>query len=291
MNKHVIALIALALATGAATTVSAQDIYGTPPDGSAQPDDTPFTDGEAVSVDNLAYSQRGIVLPSGTLRADASFSVMRPPNDMGTASPTGTFLSLGAAYGVMDNLEVGVSGYRQGSLSTGVTTGALPFQLTKDFNLAEIAPYARYRFFQSDGLQVAGELTTFLPTGSDSNFGVMFGAPVRLMLAQMIAIDTGVFMQTTFADSTINDLVVPLSLVVNVMPELFLLARTQFIYSDFDTTVVSADLGGGYTIEGADGEPMLDLMATFGFPTLLRDSDASTDIWQANVTAAFRLGI
>jgi len=288
MNKHVIALIALALATGGATIASAQDIYDTGPDNSAQPDDTPFAPGEPVSVDNLAYSQRGITLPSGTLRADATFGLMRI--SAGTVSATATFLSLGAAYGVMDNLEVGVSGYRQGSFSTGVGTGALPFQLTDEFNFGLVTPYARYRFFQSEGLQVAGELTTILPTASGSDFGVMFGAPVRLMLAQMIAVDTGVFMRATFGDSTISDLVVPLSLVVNVMPELFLLARTQFIYADFDTTIVSADLGGGYTIEGADGEPMLDLMATFGFPTLLVDGDSFTNLWQANVTAAFRLG-
>jgi hypothetical protein len=139
-------------------------------------------------------------------------------------------------------------------------------------------------------MQLAAELTLVLPTASGSDFGLMFGVPFRLMLAQMIAIDTGVFFQTTFADSTINNLVIPLGFVVNVMPALFLLARAQFAYSDFDILVIGADFGGGYTIEGSDGQPMVDLMATFGFPALLVDGDSFTDLWQVNLGASFRLG-
>jgi len=303
MNKNVIALLALTLAAAASHRASAQD-YGTqqppPPDSSGE-DASPFgtTDDAPVlaPADRLEYSLRGITLPSGTLRADATFTLARISDFLLLdVTKTGTFLSFGAAFGVMDNLEVGVSGYRQGALSTGVNpessgaSGAIPFQLTDDFGFGLVTPYARYRILHDQMLQLAAELALVLPTASGSDFGLMFGAPFRLMLAQMIAIDTGLFFQTTFADKTINNLVVPLGFIVNIMPALFLLARMTFTYYDFDTTQLGFDFGGGYTIEGDGEEPMVDIMATFGFPAFVSDGETFTNLWQLNLGASFRLG-
>jgi len=35
---------------------------------------------------------------------------------------------------------------------------------------------------------------------------------------------------------------------------------------------------------------MLDIMATFGFPYFLTNGQTVTELWQVNLTAAFRLG-
>jgi len=303
MTKYAWALLALGLATGVATAASAQDTFGTTSDdtfgttsdgsGTAQPQaaQTGFVEESqlvvAESTDSVAISQRGITLPGGTVRGDATFGLSHI-SISGFGSDTATFFSLGAAFGIMDNLEAGISGYRQGSMSTGVGTGALPFQLTKDFNFGLVTPYARYRLLHDQMLQLAAELTLVLPTASGSDFGIMLGVPFRLMLAQMFAIDTGVYFTSTFADSTINSLTIPLGFIVNVMPALFLLARMNFTYSDFDARILGLDFGGGYTIE-SNGRPMLDIMATFGFPGLLVNGNTFTELWQLNVTAAFRL--
>jgi len=309
MNKLFVALLALALVT-AASTASAQDFDG----GVAQPDqrgdssdqaagdhdgDTeadleanPF--GQRLAAEGpedageLVYSQRGITLPAGTLRADATLGVGRTANVITGAFETSTFLSLGAAF--TDNLEIGVSRYRQGAMSDGARLGLLPFQLTKDFNFGVVTPYARFRFLHDERLQLAAELTLILPTATGSDFGVMFGVPFRLMLARMVAIDTGLFFRAIFANKTNSDLVLPVGVIVNVLPQLFLLARLNFTYTDFKDRVLGAELGAGGTIEGDDG-PMLDILATFGFPSLLVNGHGFSDPWQVNVTVAYRLGL
>jgi len=308
MNKHWIALLALGLMMTASRALAQDDDGWTagPESSDLQVATEPVTDPnedvvvdsygttvpeETTGQDEVAYSQRGITLPAGTLRADATFSLLHFSIDtgFGTVSDTATFLSLGAAYGIMDNLEVGVSGYRQGAWSTGAGTGLLPFQLTKDFNFGWITPYARYRGLHSEMLQTAGELTVLLPTAKNSDFGLMVGGTFRLMLAQMIGLDTGLYSEVTFASSIVTDLIVPVGVIVNVTPALFLLARMNFIYVDFEDRVLSLDFGAGYTMEGADG-PMLDIMATFGFPYFLTNGQTVTELWQVNLTAAFRLG-
>ena len=319
MNKHLTALTALALVM-AASTASAQDADG----GVAQPDDSttpaatetapaaaadtvsepevnPFgarlSDDDTPAHDEVAYSQRGITLPSGTLRADATLGVGRTFNPVTSAFDTATFLSLGAAFGVTDDLELGISRYRQGAMSNsdGASrnlggSGLLPFQLTKDFNLGVVTPYARFRVLHDETLQLAAELTLILPTATGSDFGAMFGVPFRLMLARRLAVDTGLFFRAIFANKTITDLVLPVGATVNLTPALFLIARLIFTYADFKEKLLALDFGGGYTVEGDDG-PMLDLLVTFGFPRMLVDGHGASDPWQLNVTAAFRFGL
>jgi len=305
MNKHWIALLALGLMMTASRALAQDDDGWTaePESSDLQVATEPVTDPnedvvvdsygttvpeETTGQDEVAYSQRGITLPAGTLRADATFSLLHL--SIGTVSDTATFLSLGAAYGIMDNLEVGVSGYRQGAWSTGAGTGLLPFQLTKDFNLGVVTPYARFRVLHDETLQLAAELTLILPTATGSDFGAMFGVPFRLMLARRLAVDTGLFFRAIFANKTITDLVLPVGATVNLTPALFLIARLIFTYADFKEKLLALDFGGGYTIEGDDG-PMLDLLVTFGFPRMLVDGHGASDPWQLNVTAAFRFGL
>lgn len=285
MNKYLTALLALGLVM-ITSTASAQE-------------------GHFPRWDEVAYGQRGITLPAGVLRLDATLglaqvSIDRPPSPI--VHSAASYLSFGAAIGVMENLELGVSGYRQGAMSTGVETGALPFQLTKHFNFGFVTPYGRFRIVHNPVFQLAAEASMILPTASNKDvpnrhhFGLMFGLPARLMLGHMAAIDAGLFFRTTFADPTTTDLIVPAGVVINVVPQFFLLGRTRFTYVDFNDRTLGLEFGGGFTLPSR-GEPMLDLIATFGFPQLLTRGHghgdiwhSSTDIWQLNFTAALRLG-
>lgn len=307
MKQHTLGVMVLAMALAIGNSAAAQDGYGTTTENGGG-DANPFGSGDTTGqgdangqgdealvapggADQVAYSQRALTLPQNTLRADVGFGALHF-SFMGTSN-TSTFLSLSAGFGVMENLEAGISGVRQGpnaASSTSAAIGLLPFQLTEDFNFGLITPYARYRLLADEMLQLAAELTIILPTAKNSDFGVLFGVPFRLMLMQMLAIDTGLFFQATFADSTITDLVIPLNVVVNVMPALFLMAGIQYSFSDFDINVMALNFGAGYTVE-SDGQPMLDIMAQFGFPLFLYDGNSSTDLWQLQLVASYRLGL
>lgn len=304
----VFAALALVMAASTASAQAVEEGRAQPDDSSGsaasagvqEPDASPFgtrlSHEDSPPRDELAYGQRSITLPSGSLRADVTLGIGRTSNPVTMAFETATFLSLGAAFGVTDDLELGISRYRQGALSNSdgasrglERSGLLPFQLTKDFNFGVVTPYARFRVVHDETLQLAAELSLILPTATGSDFGAMFGVPIRVTLARWLAVDTGPFIRAIFANKTNSDLVLPVGGVVNLTSALFLLARLTFTYADFKHAVLAADFGGGYTIEGDHG-PMLDLMATFGFPRMLVDGDGAADPWQLNVTAAFRLG-
>jgi len=287
MIKHLHGHLALMIVLGAGRIALAQPSEG---DTAVLPDETAVLEIEP-GVDDVPFSRRGITLPARVLRADATLSLVRLPGFMGSGSSTDTYLALGAAFGLMEDLEVGVSGYRQGSsATTGPASGLLPFQMTQAFKFGLVTPYARYRLLHSDVLQLAAELTVVLPTASGSDLGVMFGAPLRFTLAQRLAIDTGLFFRAVFADSAITDLVLPVGLVVNVTPTLFLLARMAYTFLDFEVHQLGVALGAGYTVE-ADGAPLFDVLALFGFPSLYSDGNTVTNVWEVNLALAFRLGL
>lgn len=213
--------------------------------------------------------QRPMTLPAGALRVDAYFAI----EHYGYAGEDDQFLfDAGAAFGVLDELEVGAH--------------VLPLQFAPDFEFRNIVLWGLYGLIAGD-FALGVELELALPGQQDDlRFGLAFGAPMIIRVAQMLRIDTGLFLglavgesydETTFMEesevvvglfrfresplATRNHVGIPIILDVNVVPQIFLGVSTGVWIGDLgdaaDQLYIPLGFHGGYTF-AASGEPVGD---------------------------------
>lgn len=229
----------LTLASGAA----AQEVPA-PPDGTA----TGYP---------LSNAQRPLTLPAGLLHIDAGlgFSKICPGfGGTGRCARTLVAMSVGASYGITDDLEIGAL--------------VLPLLFSPDFDYGDPSLYAQYRFVTGDVEVGVRADITFPVLG---RFLAEVGVPVWFKLSPTVALRTGGFL--TFADvgEAGVGLSLPFAAVFNATESLWLGVDTgmSFLFNSGgpgDTFVMPLTLQVGYAIPGGSGAPLLDVVGSFGFP-------------------------
>lgn len=202
------------------------------------------------------YAQRPLTLPTGHVRVD-----LGPPDfgymDHGllnnrrglnilvpSRGDASVGLGLGAAVGVMENLEVG--------------TLLLPFALSPDFDFGDIELYGRYEFLQGR-YELAAQLTVNIPTDTDFGFGI--GVPALFEIGDSIRVDTGAELEVVFYDDTQVNLDIPAAFSVEVADIAFVGVRTGLFVRDFDDIDINLGAQAGVTLL-----KMVDLTASFNWP-------------------------
>jgi hypothetical protein len=234
----------------------------------------------------VTYAQRPLVLNEGLLRIDvgpADFALLEYNRGLSFTKQDGiddTFVNLGigAAYGVMQNLEVGAV--------------VLPLAISPDFTFGDISAYGRYRLMEGD-TEIGLQADVWIPT--DTDFAIGAGVPVMFHLSPTARLDTGARVKFTFADpDMVVGLNIPLALNFNITDTIFLGARTGFEWQSFDVSESMAiPLGAQAGFNVMEGK--LDLLAWFRLPTFLApNAPAGADTvqagtWQLGVGANFFL--
>ncbi len=306
-----LALLLLALAAPASAQDVPDDLGGA--DASADvADDAELPAGEPRMPQRLAT--RPITQPRNTLRLSLFMA--------GWGADTGGFaedfvvsLQLGGAYGITDDLEIGVGTESMGIAAVGagafarsgwrpVGEGLLSFLiLDDDLDFGDIPLYGRYRFFQNDLVEIGGELGLLIPTYSD--FAVRFGVPVRLHFGELFAVDTGLYASMTFGPDPSNGdpdddfwgaLFLPLRAVVSPTDWLGLALVTGMHTGPFDGEFFAIPLGFEATASFPMGtESLLDLVAGFEWPALIRPATngdvAQPSTWTLSAGARFYLAV
>ena len=258
-------------------------------------------------------ARRPITQPHDTLRVSLFAS------GAGVDTPFGEdfvlAFQLGGAYGVTDDLEVGVGAESAGiaALSAGpgarsawrpTGEGLLSFLvLDEGLDFGDIPVYARYRFFRNRLVEIGGEAGVLVPTFSD--FAIRLGVPVRLHLGDVFALDTGLYTSMTFGDDPARGgdddfwgaLFVPLRAVVSPADWFGFALTTGLHAGPFDGEFFAIPLGVELTASFVMGnESLLDFVAGFEWPALLRPTTDDADVvevgtWVLSAGARFYFAV
>jgi hypothetical protein len=210
------------------------------------------------------YVYRPLVLPEGVLRIDAGprrpysgqvwetgqlqFHINREFQDF-------AYLVPGAAYGIMDRLEVGA---------------VWPLMISPDLDLLDLSLYGKYELSLGK-VDVAGYGEVRIPIEGD--FEVGLGVPVYIHLSDTLRLDTGGFMRLVFGDDVAVVLTAPLALAVQATRDVFLGPELAIEIYDFDEVNVPLGIFGGYTIRDG-GRTLGDLIGRFAIVDIENGFDA-----------------
>jgi hypothetical protein len=190
------------------------------------------------------YISRPLVLPKGVLRIDGG---PRRPYADGQVMPAGqlqvlvnkgedrALLSPGAGYGVIDNLELGA---------------VWPLLLSPDLDLLDLTAYGRYQL-QRGTVEVAAYGELRIPV--QNKLEIAGGVPVYLHLAPNLRLETGGFLRIVFGDDTNFIVDAPLSVPIQVSPQVFVGPEIAIQIVDFDTVAVPLGVIAGYTLGSGIG--------------------------------------
>jgi len=228
----------------------------------------------------VPHARRPITLTSSTIEMDASVSLIQPPAievmpGMFVEPDAATVVSVGLAYGILDDLEIGAV--------------LLPLQLSPNVDYLDPRAHLRLRVLRGV-LELGAEAVAIIPAFTD-DFAITLGVPIRLHLGQSLRIDSGAYFPLVFSDPLVKSIVVPVDVSLNIGPNFFLGARTAFDLPDFDPDYLRLPFGAylGYTFAGNRG-PVMDLSVHFDWTHLLTPgaNDAfNPDIYQASLIARF----
>ncbi len=232
------------------------------------------------------YTARPLTLNRFQLRGDAVLTLFRipepafPPDDN-----ISSVFALGAAFGITDDFEIGLSGERLGSPRSfplawpdrGVGEGLIALHFSPDFDFGDIPLYARFRFLD-EWVQIAAEVGVLIPANTDAQ--IRFGVPVRLGFADAFAIDTGIAFGLVFADSPSDPgddffatMDVPIRILVSPIEALTLGLYTALRFVEFDKDFFAIPLGLEGIVSMELGSLLFDFFAGFEWPTFLLPSD------------------
>lgn len=242
-----------------------------------------------VSDYPVRYANRPLTLDPMMVAVDVGFRVLHLEFDTGFGTIDENFASLGfgGRIGVIENLTLGVSNNRGGGQwMPGQPQGAVSFLMSPDFEFGDIPIFGRYRFFDSELVELAADLVILIPTNSE--FALSVGLPVRFHFSDMFALDTGFEFRVRIKDGpdddTVTDLFIPVHPILSVTDNVALHLHTGIATPDFDGWVIPLHFGGSYTIAG-ETAPIADISAGFGFPVLFNDADTTAKIWQIDIDA------
>lgn len=265
---------------------------------------------EDVDVDEpsgpypIRYTLRPLTLNRLQLRGDAVLTIFRRPeiaiaNDDNVAS----MLAFGAAFGITDDFEIGLSGERLGSPRSfpllwpdrGVGEGLISLHFSPDFDFGDIPLYARFRFLR-DRIQIAAELAVLIPANTDAQ--IRIGVPVRLGLADAFAIDTGIAFGLVFADSPSDPgddffayMDVPIRLLISPIEALTIGVYTALRFIEFDKDFFAIPLGFEAIVSMNISSLLFDFFAGLEWPAFFLPTNDNDKLRQATwmITAGARL--
>lgn len=239
---------------------------------------------------DIRYANRSLTMPRGMMRGTFDTVVGR------WNAETISTMSFGAAITLADDFEIGFSRYRMGSfpgmsLLPNVGFGAeglVGFAMSPDAQFGDIPFYARFEALDRDVVKLGFDAVFRIP--SQTHFGFLGGIPLRFVVQERLAIDTG--LNFTVDDNpqgpAVWSLEFPVRLVGNVTDQLFLEAMSGMTFFDLSHTahtVIPLGLRAGYTIEAR--ATMMDVFGSFRFPTFYdftsSDSSLTTDLWQVTI--------
>jgi hypothetical protein len=190
------------------------------------------------------YISRPLVLPKGVLRIDGG---PRRPYSGGQVMPAGqlqvyvnqgqdvALLSPGASYGVIDNLELGA---------------VWPLLLSPDLDLLDLTVYGKY-LLQRGTVEVAAYAELRIPVQNDLE--IAGGVPVYVHLGPNLRLETGGFLRLVFGDDTNLIVDAPLSVPIQVSPQVFVGPEVGIEIVDFKTVSVPLGVIAGYTLGSGIG--------------------------------------
>ena len=262
------------------------------------------------------YARRKLTIPRGMMRG--TFDVV-VGNVMGDATAT---MSFGAAVSPAKFVEVGFSRYRMGSYPSPDVLRALggnglipivlqgrgivPLGSTQTRGFGDMFAYVRVepptepasdkygRAPATSVLDIAFDVGILIPTASE--FGVLFGVPIRLHGGDVFAFDVGLQINIdniTRERAQFTSIALPWNLVFSA---------TDFLFVKLDSGLDAIDLVGsggnafkafplgfgvGGTVSGK--RIMTDIFAAFSWPALgtLDPRGTNTDIWTVTIGTNF----
>ena len=121
----------------------------------------------------IRWARRPLVLQRGMVRADGRTYV-------GGTFTSGTLSSIdiGGALSPVDNLEIGISSQRIGTVPATAGNGMLTVITSPKARYGDIPVYARYQFHQNDVLAVGVDVVLSLPANTD--FRITANLPLRI---------------------------------------------------------------------------------------------------------------
>ncbi len=167
-------------------------------------------------------------------------------------------LTLGAGFGITDQLEVGGT--------------VMPLYIAPDGDFGDIELYGRYALMQTKSTEVGVQLTVAMPT--DTVLGIGAGAPILLRLGRL-RIDTGVEVEVLFTEDVLVDLDVPFAVSVNVGDGLFAGLRSGIFAPQVKDVAVPLMAHLGYTLMSGK-TPFIDLVGSFGWSRFLWSGPGDT---------------
>lgn len=277
-----------------------------PPPVGNQPD-------RASEVYGIRYADRGLTMPRGMMRGTFDAVIGRREQEpVGMFEPfgdTGTIstMNLGVAISIADDIEIGFSRYRMGSYPPRSVfpdfgfgpSGLVSMIFSPDVAYGDIPFYARFQPLDNGVSQLAIDASFRIP--SRTEFGFSMGVPLRFVAKDAYAFDTGVNfnVENNPNGPSIWSMGIPFSFVANVTDQVFLKVDSGMEFFDLSGTISTATsglvngpfyfiplgAGGGYTFEA--GSSMIDVFASFRFPTLYgftsSASEVQADTWAVTI--------
>ena len=121
----------------------------------------------------IRWARRPLVLNEGMVRADGRVYVG------GTSSPgTLSSIDIGGALSPAENLEIGISSQRIGTVPATAGNGLLTVIMSPSGRYGDIPVYARYQFHENDILAVGIDVVLTLPANTD--FRLTANVPLRI---------------------------------------------------------------------------------------------------------------
>ncbi|QQR88566.1 MAG: hypothetical protein IPJ88_09870 [Myxococcales bacterium] len=222
------------------------------------------------------FVERPLVLPTATLRLDATFPLVSVdvPND----DRINTFsMLLGLGVGVTPKLELGAV--------------LLPQQLAGDFEYRNPSFYGLYKLLDTRIVDIAFRGDLYLPfdnareyvNGAVMPFSPWFGdaavgIPIRLHIADVARLDTGAHLGLVFTDPWGSRFTFPLQLSLQATEDFFIGPQTGIQVVDGDRVDIPFGIFAGTTF-GPANRPILDLLGKFYLP----DVDVGFDVFVLSV--------
>lgn len=272
----------------------------------------------ASELYGIRYASRDLVMPRGMMRGTFDTVVGRrveelPPGIEEPFGPTGTIstMNFGVAISLANDFEIGFSRYRMGSFPTlriypgfGFgDEGLISFSLSPETKFGDIPFYARFQVIDRDVVKMAIDAVFRIP--SRTTFGFLGGVPLRFIIQEQFAFDTGIEMvvDANSQGPSVWSLNVPFKFVANATDELFFELTSGMTFFDLSHTLETVTSGlvqgpfyfiplgarVGYTVEAR--ATMMDLFVNFNFPTFYgfttRTSELTAETWQ--ITLGFNV--
>ncbi|MEM9860244.1 MAG: hypothetical protein AAF938_01410 [Myxococcota bacterium] len=167
----------------------------------------------------------------------------------------------------------------------------LNIALSPDADILDSALHARYRLLSTESFELAAELGLNIPF--DTDFGFSVGAPFRLRVGEIFALDGALEFVVVFTDDTFVGLSIPVQPRVAFGSFGYGGVNTGIIAGLTDAKVLTIPLGfeAGATLQVAGVG--LDAFVAFDFPLFYqsldlggeREGDVFTDLWTLTLGA------